>query len=126
VQRLFSIFPAGSPGVALIVLRSIVAVRVFAEARTHSTTDCAIPLDILASVVGLSLFLGFLTPYCAAICCVAEFMLVAMSWTPDEFSLWMSALTSGSVAVLGPGAYSVDAKIFGRRLIEVPSGKKPR
>ncbi|WP_433975236.1 hypothetical protein [Tunturiibacter lichenicola] len=125
MQRLFSIFPAGSAGVALIVLRSIVAVRVFAEARTHSTTDCAIPLDILASVVGLSLFLGFLTPYCAAVCCVAELTIVAMSWAPDVFSLWMSALTSGSVAVLGPGAYSVDAKIFGRRLIEVPSGKKP-
>ena len=52
-------FPAGSAGVALVVLRSIVAARVFAEARTHSTTDCAIPLDILASVLGLSLILGF-------------------------------------------------------------------
>lgn len=119
-------FPAGSAGVALVVLRSVVAVRVFAEARTHSTTDCAIPLDILASVVALSLLLGFLTPYCAAICCLAEFWLVVMPWTPDGFSLWMSALTSGSVAVLGPGAYSVDAKIFGRRLIQVPSWKKPR
>jgi uncharacterized membrane protein YphA (DoxX/SURF4 family) len=125
VQRLFTIFPAGSAGVALVVLRLVVAARVFTEARTHSTTDCAILLDVLASVVGLSLLLGFLTPYCATISCLAELAFLVMSWTPDAFQLWMSALTSGSVAVLGPGAYSVDAKIFGRKMIEVPPRDNP-
>jgi uncharacterized membrane protein YphA (DoxX/SURF4 family) len=126
VQRLFSIFPAGSAGIALVVLRSVVAATVFTQTQTHSSTGCAILLDGLASVVGLSLFLGFLTPYCAAASCLVEFTLLVMSWRPDGFQLWMSALTSGSVAVLGPGAYSVDAKIFGRKLIEVTPRNNPR
>jgi uncharacterized membrane protein YphA (DoxX/SURF4 family) len=126
VQRLFSLFPAGIAGIALAVLRSIVAVTVFAQAQAHPVTDCAIVVDGLASIVGSSLILGFLTPYCAAASCLAELSLLAWSTKTDGLQLLMAALTAGCVAALGPGAYSVDSKLFGRKLIAVPPGNAPR
>lgn len=126
MQRLFSLFPAGIAGTALAVLRSIVAVVAFALAQTHPPTDCAIAVEGLASIVGLSLVLGFLTPYCAGTCCLAELFLLASSTKADGLQLILDALTAGCVAVLGPGAYSVDSKLFGRRLIAVPTGNTPR
>jgi hypothetical protein len=32
----------------------------------------------------------------------------------------MSILSGGAVALLGPGAYSIDARIFGRHLLSIP------
>jgi len=36
------------------------------------------------------------------------------------FSLAIAALDSAVLAVLGPGAYSIDARIFGWRTLTVP------
>jgi hypothetical protein len=37
----------------------------------------------------------------------------------NEFHLAVSILNAAILAVLGPGAYSVDARIFGRRILDV-------
>ena len=87
------------------------------------TTGYALIFVGLVAVVGLCLLLGFLTPYCAAVSCLIEFSLLVMPGRSEGFQLGMSALTAGSLAVLGPGAYSVDAKIFGRQLITLPPRK---
>ena len=41
------------------------------------------------------------------------------------FHLVISILISAALAILGPGAYSVDARIFGRKLLTVPSRHRP-
>jgi len=71
-------------------------------------------------LVGLFLFLGFLTPYCAALCCVVELALLVANGVPNGFQLGMAALTAASMVALGPGAYSLDARFFGRKLIKIP------
>jgi hypothetical protein len=43
----------------------------------------------------------------------------------DMFHMVISILTGVALAVLGPGAYSIDARIFGRRLLTVPPRKQP-
>jgi hypothetical protein len=37
----------------------------------------------------------------------------------NEFHLAISILNAAILAVLGPGAYSIDARIFGRRILDV-------
>jgi uncharacterized membrane protein YphA (DoxX/SURF4 family) len=77
-------------------------------------------VDVFATIAGLCLLLGFLTPYCAAVSCLAEGVLCTFSGLTNGFHLGMSALTAAAVAVLGPGAYSLDARIFGRKRITIP------
>jgi hypothetical protein len=120
VQRLFSIFPTGMAGVALVVLRCVVAITVIAETYRLSTAGWAHMLDPFVALVGLSLFLGLLTPYCAGLCCLLELAFLVTNGIPNRFHLVMSALTAASVAALGPGAYSWDARFFGRKLIKIP------
>src|SRR5262249_49855662 len=120
VQRLFSIFPTGMPGVALVVLRSVVAITVIVEIHRLSTSGWTHALDALVALVGLFLFLGFLTPYCAALCCLLELVFFVANGIPNDFQLGMSALTAASMIALGPGAYSLDARFFGRKLIKIP------
>jgi len=74
----------------------------------------------IAVLVGLCLFLGFLSPYCASVSCFLELTLLVTTSTPNTLQLGMSALTAAATVVLGPGAYSVDARLFGRQLIKIP------
>ena len=73
---------------------------------------------MLVAVIFLSL--GFLTPYSAVVTCllaVADFLVSAGR---HGLPLATFIVDSGVLAVLGPGADSIDAHIFGRRILIVP------
>ena len=107
-------------GVALGVLRCVVAITVIFETHKLSSLGSAHILDAFVALVGLFLFLGFLTPYCAALSCLLELAFLAANGIPSGFQLGMDALTAASMVALGPGAYSLDARFFGRKLIKIP------
>ena len=107
-------------GVALVVLRAVVAVPLIVETHRAYTLGWAHALDAFVALVGLFLFLGLLTPYCAALGCLINLGLLVANGIPNGFQLGMSALTAASIVVLGPGAYSLDARFFGRKLIKIP------
>jgi hypothetical protein len=108
-------------GVALVVLRSVVAITVIIETHKLSTLGSAHIPDAFVALVGLFLFLGFLSPYCAALCCLLDLGLLVSNGSSNGFELGMAALTAASMMALGPGAYSVDARLFGRKLIKIPT-----
>lgn len=116
-------FPAGSAGAALVVLRSIVAVAIFVNSSACGPTGSNHIVRGVAALVALCLLLGYLTPYCAAVSCLLELALLVGTHAPNRFQLVTSALTAAATVVLGPGAYSVDARLFGRRLIKIVPGR---
>ena len=116
-------FPTGSAGIALVILRSVVAVTVLVNAMTCWPMGSTLIVEGIAALVGLCLFLGFLTPYCAAASCFLEFVLLVATDSPNKLQLGMSALTAAAIVVLGPGAYSIDARLFGRQLIKILPGR---
>jgi hypothetical protein len=70
-------------------------------------------------LIAISLSVGFLTPYLSVIACAlaaATFLIGPHSGNPLYGSLILDA---GALTLLGPGAYSVDAKLFGRRVTVV-------
>jgi hypothetical protein len=108
------------PGVALVILRSVVATAVIVDTYRFSPMGWAHILDACVALVAVFLFLGLLTPCCAVLSCLLELAFLAANGIPNGFQLGVSALTAASMAALGPGAYSLDARFFGRKLIKIP------
>jgi len=80
----------------------------------------------LAVAGGGLLVLGFLTPFAAVVLGLGG-VAVLLSWLPggaDELTaVGLSILfvtATASAALLGPGAYSLDARLFGRREVIIP------
>jgi hypothetical protein len=75
-------------------------------------------------LVFLCLMVGVLTPYLSLAVCV--YALVSLFGTANRVNVLIFAsvvLNAGALALLGPGAYSVDARLFGRRVVVVPPSK---
>lgn len=81
---------------------------------------------VLAVVSGLALVAGFLTPASGAVAGLTTVVIVA-TWTPPSASALINGVAAviltadaAALALLGPGAHSVDARLFGRREIILP------
>lgn len=118
VQRAFSTFPFGLTGFALAAFRICVAsqslVRFWPAASHHGSW-----VLIAAIALAFGLLLGIATPFLAALIASARLLQVItleQNWNVDPAFDIAFALV---LAALGPGAYSLDAKLYGRRRIEV-------
>jgi uncharacterized membrane protein YphA (DoxX/SURF4 family) len=116
-------FPTGSAGIALLVLRCVVAVKALIDANRCWAFGSAPALDALKVLLALCLFLGLLTPYCAAVASLLEVGLLVSTGFSTGYAFGLCALTAACAAVLGPGAYSLDARLFGRKLITIQPGR---
>lgn len=107
------------PGIGLLLLRVSVAAVLLVDGTAHWTLVTSWWAFLLIAAPAGALCLGLLTPYCASLCCVIELRVL---WTTreDGFHLIIALASSAVVAVVGPGAYSLDARMFGRRLLRLP------
>jgi hypothetical protein len=116
VQRLFSMFPPGLPGLALLVLRASVAMAVLFEEYAHRQ-GLSGWIHGAAIVLSISLCVGYLTPVAAAF----GFVFHALVWSGlgvgSAGIAIIISLDALALALLGPGAYSVDSYRFGRRVV---------
>jgi len=118
VQRLFSTFADGWPGAGLLIQRFLIGTILLRgaflqpSAGPHFTT---ILLQLIASVL---LVIGLGTPYIGL-------LVAAMQLWPifsGSANLWTAIIVCGlglSLAMIGPGAWSMDARFFGRKHIEI-------
>ena len=132
MPRLYTRFPNRAPGIGLLLLRVATGVTLIAHSsfivQMQDLHILAAALGLLAFSSGLALLAGFLTP----IVSIVALVIIAgtgLSWFPafnggviagNHLSLDV-AVMAAAVALLGPGAFSVDALIFGRRKIIIPS-----
>ncbi|HET7107653.1 MAG TPA: hypothetical protein VFI38_12655 [Candidatus Acidoferrum sp.] len=86
----------------------------------------------LLSLSSLSLLIGFLTPILSLIS-VFECLAIVFSWfpfeliTPSESKLALVPIIAiaAAIALLGPGAFSLDARLFGWKEIVIPPASRP-
>ena len=114
LQRLFSTFPDGLPGAGLLCLRLGAGISLIHFAIANPSAG-----PIIAASAGLLLLAGLWTPVGGTLIAVTE-LWMAFSQRGD---LWidivLAALAAG-LALLGPGAWSVDARLFGRKRFSIP------
>lgn len=83
--------------------------------RTSSATS-GIPL-IVVGCAGLLLLVGLWTPIVGTLIAVIEIPL-AVTHSNDPWIPLILATLGGTAAMIGPGAWSIDARLFGRKHIE--------
>lgn len=74
---------------------------------------------VLCAVTGLFLIAGLCTPIVAAAATFGA-ILHAFANPADVHFFFLLATLCGAIALLGPGVWSVDARLFGWRRIEIP------
>jgi hypothetical protein len=117
VQRLFSMFPAGVPGVALLFLRIGMAATIFATGWNY---PAPVPVLLVLVLYCVFLCLGIFTPLLATFGCVFELVSGVFVNHHSIVAVFSSSLDAAALAMLGPGAYSLDARRFGHRVIRFP------
>lgn len=121
LQRLFSMFPNGWPGRGLLLLRvvaGIISIYDGIAGLMGAAPHGSIALQVVAAGAGIFLLAGFWTPITGALIAVIDIWL-AVSGTAHLRSSILLAAMGAAIAVLGPGAWSIDALLFGRKRLDI-------
>ena len=122
MQRLFSAFPNDWPGRGLLLQRVVTATFLFCSAFGHlreSSQFGPIFPHVIAAGAGMLLLLGLWTPICGALIGVVEVWVAFFSIGGAGIPI-MLATSGATLAMIGPGAWSVDARLFGRKHFKIP------
>jgi uncharacterized membrane protein YphA (DoxX/SURF4 family) len=108
-------FPQGGPGVALLLLRISVVAFLIIVALNHNGPFYRFVLAAI-SLISISLLIGFLTPFCSGIAVALVIGKMVMNPQAGSVVAVIAIANAVALALLGPGAYSLDSKLFGRRV----------
>lgn len=108
------------PSHGALLLRVIVALGVIVRCAhvAHGGSLQTLAPCILAAAVGLLLLIGLWTPVAGVMLAIIE-LFIAFSPHGDPWASALLASLSVSIALLGPGAWSIDARRFGLKRIEI-------
>ena len=128
MQKWFSAFPGGWPGVGLLLLRVLVAVSAIVQTIAYVVaTQLSVTGWVIAGLIAgnaACLLVGFVTPVAAALIGLAS-LGFAFSTISSIQHLDITVLAV-VIALLGPGAFSIDGRLFGRREILIPRQRPQR
>ena len=131
LQRLFSTFANGWPGAGILLQRGLAGflllhggmVQVLEKPQAISM----IPEGI-GAIAGILLLLGLWTPVAGTVAAVMEVWII-LTESHEPLIPMILATLGATIAMIGPGAWSIDARIFGRKHIETrlspKSGSSP-
>lgn len=125
LRRLFSTFAQGWPGAGLFLMRFVLGFALIWRAVSRLSGDPSIDLivlSVLAIGAGLLLLLGLWTPVAAVLVVAIE--LWKIYWRHgDPWLYLLMATIAAAIAMLGPGFWSVDARLYGWKRIDLPARK---
>ena len=132
LQRLFSTFPGGWPGAGLLLLRTLAGVAALVQGSGYLSNSGhlaagGLAVGLLFTATGACLLIGLFTPAVSILAGLGA-LGIALEWFPPaawtlfDSNLAIAEMIAVSVAIafLGPGAYSLDCRMFGRREIVIP------
>ena len=122
LQRLFSTFPDRWPGFGLLLMRLGIGIGMVSVGLSSFLVAGPAPITIaqgvIAAAAGILLLAGLWTPIMGALAAVDQLWIaVSLHFSGRDIN-WLHpllAVLAASVAMLGPGAWSIDARLYGRR-----------
>ena len=125
MQRLFPMFPRGGPGLGLLLLRISVAAIFMLNITNRFGLSSRFSGVVVALIllISISLCIGFLTPFLSVIAFVTAAVNLLLGAQVGPIIIIGILSAAAALIFLGPGAYSVDAKLFGLRVTVFPRRK---
>jgi uncharacterized membrane protein YphA (DoxX/SURF4 family) len=125
LQRLFSTFPNSWPGVGLLLLRHCLGIALVyfgIAGLSNPSQTIALPQALIAAGGGLFLLAGLWTPVIGTLILLDEGWIALLHDSLRQEQTWIHiflAILAVSIAMLGPGAWSIDARLFGRKRFDI-------
>ena len=120
LQRLFSTFADGWPGIGLLLQRLVTGTVLLHQGtvRSFEATPCAVIVpQAVGAIAGMLLLIGLWTPVAGTLVAIGAGWLL-WSNAGNPVSSTILAVLGATLAMIGPGAWSIDARLFGRRHIQ--------
>ena len=120
MRRLFSNFAQGAPGIGLLILRltlggmAITHVMVFGKGSSLAFAA----LHSFLAILAVLLLVGLWTPIAATLMAVSAIVEV-LSHDVTQAQCVSVAFLSIALALIGPGAWSIDARLYGWKEIKI-------
>ena len=114
-------FPNGWPGRGLLLLRLVAGILLIHDGLSElagSPQWEGIIRPSLATGAGILLLVGLWTPIAGVLVVLVE-LWAAFSTIDSLRSSVVSAALGAALAMLGPGVRSIDARLFGRKRIDI-------
>ncbi len=124
MQRLFSTFANGWPGKGLLLLRLVTGAALIHYESAHLlAAPQFVPIipQIIGAGAGILLLVGLWTPVAGAVVAIVE-VWIGLTRPGDPWIPSVLAVIGATLAMVGPGAWSVDARLFGRKYIDIREG----
>jgi uncharacterized membrane protein YphA (DoxX/SURF4 family) len=83
-------------------------------------------LQIIGAVAGILLLIGLWTPVAGTVAAVAKVWIAYSRYFSHSGDPWIpivQTVLGAALAMIGPGAWSIDARLFGRKHINFPEGR---
>jgi putative oxidoreductase len=118
MQRLFSAFPNSWPGVGLLILRIAAGFCLVGVGNGLDDLGSTATLFLCCGslVVAVLLVIGFATPVAGIGDAAIQLGVMILAKRYASLSM-MAAVLGLALTMLGPGAWSLDARVFGRKRI---------
>ena len=124
MRRLYSTFAHGAPGAGLLLLRVAAGGALLLHgiaALTAGLPPAWVAFHIFCTAIGVLLVVGLWTPVVCVLAVIDATLRGFFNPADADFYLLLAALAA-ALALLGPGAWSVDARLFGWRRVEIRNG----
>ena len=110
-------FPGGMAGLGLIILRLCAVSSLLTVAFSRGSLAFASWTGVGLCLLSLLMVIGALTPVACTVGALVETSSLMHRAGTDTRYVVFALLAIAALGLLGPGAFSIDARLFGRRLI---------